>query len=78
MCGCAGKACVVAAAGCDRRRSRGKGGVGNTRRPGCGLCEPDRSLRQRLQGLGFQGHLEGVWADVIASKLAPARTVHIL
>ncbi|AZD55557.1 hypothetical protein C4K09_3596 [Pseudomonas chlororaphis subsp. aureofaciens] len=48
---------VTAAAGCDRRRSRRKGGfrdpAGRARRQVCGPCGTDRSLRQRLQGQRF-------------------------
>ncbi|AZC51379.1 hypothetical protein C4K35_3799 [Pseudomonas chlororaphis subsp. piscium] len=48
---------VAAAAGCDRRRSRRKGGIrdpsGRLRRQVCGPCGADRSLRQRLQGQRF-------------------------
>ncbi|AZE12063.1 hypothetical protein C4K10_3786 [Pseudomonas chlororaphis subsp. aureofaciens] len=48
---------VTAAAGCDRRRSRRKGGIrdpaGRARCQVCGPCGTDRSLRQRLQGQRF-------------------------
>ncbi|AZD49174.1 hypothetical protein C4K20_3762 [Pseudomonas chlororaphis subsp. aurantiaca] len=48
---------VAAAAGCDRWRSRRKGGfrdpAGRARRQVCGPCGTDRSLRQRLQGQRF-------------------------
>ncbi|AZE24255.1 hypothetical protein C4K05_3841 [Pseudomonas chlororaphis subsp. aureofaciens] len=59
---------VTAAAGCDRRRSRRKGGfrdpAGRARRQVCGPCGTDRSLRQRLQGQRFSrmARFAGRWS----------------